>query len=74
MHFRQHIHRHAKEANHFLAMDLSYGQTYCFLCQDYVYDKDVELIAQVWNQLKFSWQKLLCLVWAFCIEIRSGYL
>jgi len=28
-------------------MDLSFGQTYCFLCQDYIYDKEVELIAQV---------------------------
>uniref|UniRef100_H2YZG5 Ubiquitin carboxyl-terminal hydrolase n=1 Tax=Ciona savignyi TaxID=51511 RepID=H2YZG5_CIOSA len=27
-------------------MDLSFGQMYCFLCQDYVYDKEVEQYAQ----------------------------
>uniref|UniRef100_F6RRI2 ubiquitinyl hydrolase 1 n=1 Tax=Ciona intestinalis TaxID=7719 RepID=F6RRI2_CIOIN len=27
-------------------MDLSFGQIYCFLCQDYVYDKQVEQFAQ----------------------------
>ena len=45
--FRQHIHQHAQDTNHYLAMDLSFGQTYCFLCQDYIYDKEVESIAQV---------------------------
>uniref|UniRef100_H2YZG2 ubiquitinyl hydrolase 1 n=1 Tax=Ciona savignyi TaxID=51511 RepID=H2YZG2_CIOSA len=43
---RQHIHKHARDSNHYLAMDLSFGQMYCFLCQDYVYDKEVEQYAQ----------------------------
>ncbi|XP_076824336.1 ubiquitin carboxyl-terminal hydrolase 22-like isoform X2 [Clavelina lepadiformis] len=42
----KHIHRHAQDSGHFLAMDLSYGQTYCFLCHENVYDKEVEEIAQ----------------------------
>ena len=25
-----------------LAMDLSYGAIYCFVCRDYVYDEEVE--------------------------------
>ncbi|ELV13999.1 Ubiquitin carboxyl-terminal hydrolase 22, partial [Tupaia chinensis] len=28
------------------AVDLMYGGIYCFLCQDYIYDRDMELIAK----------------------------
>jgi hypothetical protein len=28
------------------AIDLTYGGIYCFLCQDYIYDKDMEIIAK----------------------------
>ena len=28
------------------AIDLMYGGIYCFLCQDYIYDKDIEIIAK----------------------------
>lgn len=28
------------------AIDLMYGGVYCFLCQDYIYDKDMEVIAK----------------------------
>lgn len=30
----------------FAAIDLTYGGIYCFLCQDYIYDKDMEIIAK----------------------------
>lgn len=29
-----------------LAIDLLYGGIYCFMCQDYIYDKDMEQIAK----------------------------
>lgn len=29
-----------------LAIDLLYGGIYCFVCQDYIYDKDMEQIAK----------------------------
>lgn len=28
------------------AIDLLYGGIYCFMCQDYIYDKDMEQIAK----------------------------
>ncbi len=28
------------------AIDLLYGGIYCFVCQDYIYDKDMEQIAK----------------------------
>ncbi|XP_041941610.1 ubiquitin carboxyl-terminal hydrolase 22-like isoform X3 [Alosa sapidissima] len=43
---KKHIHEHAKAKRHHLALDLVHGGVYCFLCQDYVYDKDMELIAR----------------------------
>lgn len=30
----------------FSAIDLLYGGIYCFVCQDYIYDKDMEQIAK----------------------------
>lgn len=30
----------------FSAIDLLYGGIYCFMCQDYIYDKDMEQIAK----------------------------
>lgn len=30
----------------FSAIDLLYGGIYCFMCQDYIYDKDIEQIAK----------------------------
>ncbi|XP_052613226.1 ubiquitin carboxyl-terminal hydrolase 22 isoform X2 [Peromyscus californicus insignis] len=43
---KKHIHDHAKSKRHNLAIDLMYGGIYCFLCQDYIYDKDIEIIAK----------------------------
>ncbi|TSK87591.1 Ubiquitin carboxyl-terminal hydrolase 22 [Bagarius yarrelli] len=43
---KKHIHDHAKTKRHNLAIDLLYGGIYCFVCQDYIYDKDIELIAK----------------------------
>ncbi|KAK2506284.1 hypothetical protein MC885_003427 [Smutsia gigantea] len=43
---KKHIHEHAKSKRHNLAMELMYGGIYCFLCQDYIYDKDIEIIAK----------------------------
>ena len=31
-------------------MDLSYGAVYCFLCGDYVYDEEFEMIARQQNK------------------------
>ncbi|KAG7460177.1 hypothetical protein MATL_G00218570 [Megalops atlanticus] len=36
----------AKNKRHNLAIDLLYGGIYCFVCQDYIYDKDMEQIAK----------------------------
>uniref|UniRef100_A0A8C9Q6C4 Ubiquitin carboxyl-terminal hydrolase n=1 Tax=Spermophilus dauricus TaxID=99837 RepID=A0A8C9Q6C4_SPEDA len=43
---KKHIHEHAKSKRHNLAIDLTYGGIYCFLCQDYIYDRDMEIIAK----------------------------
>uniref|UniRef100_A0A9J7ZBB9 Ubiquitin carboxyl-terminal hydrolase n=1 Tax=Cyprinus carpio carpio TaxID=630221 RepID=A0A9J7ZBB9_CYPCA len=43
---KKHIHEHAKSKRHNLAIDLLYGGIYCFVCQDYIYDKDMEQIAK----------------------------
>ncbi|XP_027287819.1 ubiquitin carboxyl-terminal hydrolase 51 [Cricetulus griseus] len=42
----KHIHIHAETKQHNLAVDLYHGVIYCFLCKDYVYDKDIEQIAK----------------------------
>ncbi|XP_055984589.1 ubiquitin carboxyl-terminal hydrolase 27 [Sorex fumeus] len=42
----KHIHEHAETKQHNLAVDLYYGGIYCFMCKDYVYDKDIEQIAK----------------------------
>ncbi|KAG1704425.1 Ubiquitin carboxyl-terminal hydrolase 22 [Nymphon striatum] len=42
----RHIQEHAKSKKHFLAVDMSYGVLICFLCGDYVYDKELEIIAK----------------------------
>ncbi|XP_064609378.1 ubiquitin carboxyl-terminal hydrolase 22-like isoform X2 [Liolophura sinensis] len=41
-----HIHDHAKTSKHPLAVDLTYGAVFCIACGDYVYDADLEDIAQ----------------------------
>ncbi|XP_006813337.1 ubiquitin carboxyl-terminal hydrolase 22-like [Saccoglossus kowalevskii] len=43
---RKHIQDHAKSKRHHLAVDLSYGAVMCFICGDYVYDRDLEYIAR----------------------------
>ncbi|XP_066105578.1 ubiquitin carboxyl-terminal hydrolase 51 isoform X2 [Saccopteryx bilineata] len=42
----KHIHKHAETKQHNLAVDLYHGVIYCFMCKDYVYDKDIEQIAK----------------------------
>uniref|UniRef100_A0A8C6QFJ1 Ubiquitin carboxyl-terminal hydrolase n=1 Tax=Nannospalax galili TaxID=1026970 RepID=A0A8C6QFJ1_NANGA len=42
----KHIHNHAETKQHNLAVDLYHGVVYCFVCQDYVYDKDIDQIAK----------------------------
>ncbi|XP_077001216.1 ubiquitin carboxyl-terminal hydrolase 51 [Tamandua tetradactyla] len=42
----KHIHKHAETKQHNLAIDLYHGVIYCFICKDYVYDKDIERIAK----------------------------
>lgn len=41
-----HIHKHAETKQHNLAVDLYHGVISCFMCKDYVYDKDMEWIAK----------------------------
>uniref|UniRef100_A0A8D1VT80 Ubiquitin carboxyl-terminal hydrolase n=1 Tax=Sus scrofa TaxID=9823 RepID=A0A8D1VT80_PIG len=43
---KKHIHEHAKSKRHNLAIELVYGGVYCFLCQDYIYDRDIEAVAK----------------------------
>ncbi|KAB0389046.1 hypothetical protein E2I00_002443 [Balaenoptera physalus] len=42
----KHIHKHAETKQHNLAVDIYHGVIYCFMCKDYVYDKDIEQIAK----------------------------
>ncbi|KAM5221423.1 ubiquitin carboxyl-terminal hydrolase 51 [Ctenodactylus gundi] len=42
----KHIHKHAETKLHNLAVDLCHGVIYCFMCKDYVYDRDIEQIAK----------------------------
>ncbi|KAJ8366502.1 hypothetical protein AAFF_G00353220 [Aldrovandia affinis] len=51
---KKHIHEHAKNKRHNLAVDLLYGGIYCFVCQDYIYDKDMEQIAK--EEQRKSWK------------------
>lgn len=34
-------------STHFTAADMTYGTIFCFECGDYVYDKELESIAQI---------------------------
>jgi len=40
----RHIQEHSKSLKHTLAVDLTYGITFCSLCKDYVYDTDFDAI------------------------------
>ncbi|EPY88644.1 ubiquitin carboxyl-terminal hydrolase 22 [Camelus ferus] len=54
---KKHIHEHAKAKRHNL--ELVYGGIYCFLCQDYIYDKDIEIIAKEEQRKAWKMQDLL---------------
>ncbi|KAK3091748.1 hypothetical protein FSP39_022316 [Pinctada imbricata] len=54
----KHIHDHAERKGHSLALDMTYGNIYCFECGDYVYDLEFEQIAQSQNTKS---AKSLCL-------------
>ncbi|KAH9365172.1 hypothetical protein HPB48_008955 [Haemaphysalis longicornis] len=43
----RHIHEHAEANQHLLAADVSYGVVFCFACDDYVYDGELEAVARV---------------------------
>ncbi|RUS72708.1 hypothetical protein EGW08_019529 [Elysia chlorotica] len=43
---KKHIHQHSEETKHHLAIDVSYGIIYCFVCGDYVYDSELEELAR----------------------------
>lgn len=52
------------------AIDLMYGGIYCFLCQDYIYDKDMEIIAKEEQRKAWKMQGLVppqftCLILQF---------
>lgn len=40
----RHIQEHSKSLKHTLAVDLTYGITFCSICKDYVYDMEFEAI------------------------------
>lgn len=40
----RHIFDHLQKKNHVLAVDLNYGNVYCYLCQSYVYDEEIDAI------------------------------
>ncbi|XP_055460320.1 ubiquitin carboxyl-terminal hydrolase 51 [Psammomys obesus] len=61
----KHIHNHAETTQHSLAIDLCHGIIYCFMCKDYVYDKDIEKIA------KETKQKLLKLLTSTAIDVSD---
>jgi len=42
----KHVFDHSKKKNHILAVDLLYGNVYCFLCGTYVYDDELEQIGR----------------------------
>ncbi|XP_068914440.1 ubiquitin carboxyl-terminal hydrolase nonstop [Tenebrio molitor] len=41
----KHIREHAKNQKHSMSMDLTYGQTHCNQCHDYIYDSEIDAIA-----------------------------
>lgn len=45
------------------AIDLLYGGIYCFVCQDYIYDKDMEQIAKEEQRKAWKLQGI-----AFCFH------
>lgn len=48
------------------AIELMYGGIYCFLCQDYIYDKDMEIIAKEEQRKAWKMQGLV-LPWFMCL-------
>lgn len=62
------------------AIELMYGGIYCFLCHDYIYDKDIEIIAK--EEQRRAWKLqglvvprftcLLCLLVACQGQSLSG--
>ncbi|KAF3853217.1 hypothetical protein F7725_013905 [Dissostichus mawsoni] len=59
---QKNIHEHAKSKRHNLAIDLLYGGIYCFMCQDYIYDKDMEQIAKEEQRKAWKMQGLRGLI------------
>ncbi|GIY19505.1 ubiquitin carboxyl-terminal hydrolase 22 [Caerostris darwini] len=45
-----HIQEHAIKNNHSLSADLRSGNIFCFVCNDYVYDDDFEIIARQYKR------------------------
>ncbi|XP_008197282.1 ubiquitin carboxyl-terminal hydrolase 22 isoform X3 [Tribolium castaneum] len=41
----KHIREHAKSQKHSMSMDLTYGQMHCNQCHDYIYDSEIDAIA-----------------------------
>lgn len=41
----RHIREHAKTQKHSFSLELNYGQVHCILCNDYIYDSDLDKIA-----------------------------
>lgn len=65
---KHHMHEHAQENGHYLAVDLTFGQIFCFNCSDYVYDKELDRIAKAeWrNMCKYmGWSESHLCMWPF---------
>lgn len=41
-----HMHVHVKTTAHILAVELNYGTVYCFKCQDYIYDANMDEVSR----------------------------
>lgn len=58
----------------FTAADMTYGTIFCFECGDYVYDKELESIAQIQNEkaaksLGLSWLSFVLLFSIILLDI-----
>lgn len=57
-----HIQDHAKNEQHFLALDVNHGHVFCFECSDYVYSV---VTFKLTEPLKKSWETYLGINWLF---------
>ncbi|XP_050299673.1 ubiquitin carboxyl-terminal hydrolase 22 [Anthonomus grandis grandis] len=61
----QHIRQHTRDLNHTFSLELIYGQLHCAKCGDYIYDNDLDEVAQKHRMHSRKFQKRLfdCVSW-----------